>query len=139
MLEIDTREREGCSSHNFRQQRIETTPYFSNMKLAVILSLGMSAAAQIIPRSEPKPLWSATVPSAQFGNECKIYGQDYILICSGADGTTVGISPNGDSTGGKTVWKHTPKATTMTNTRSTSGVAFGSNPTIGNYVVHAVS
>lgn len=109
------------------------------MKLAVLISAALSTTAQIVPRSEPKPLWSATVPPAQFGNECKIYGQDTLLVCSGADGTTVGITPHGDSTGGKAAWKHTPKASTLANVYSTSGVAFGYNPTIGNYIVHAVS
>lgn len=114
-------------------------PTLSNMKLLALLSATLSVTAQIVPRSEPKPLWSATVPSANYGNECKIYGQDTVLICSGSDGSTIGITPNGDSKGGKTLWKHIPKATTLSNTRSTSGVVFGSNPTIGNYVIHAVS
>ena len=111
-------------------------PTFSTMKLVLLLSATLSVTSQLVPRVEPKALWSATVAPAQYGNECKMYGQDELLICTGADGTTTAVSPSAE---GKQVWAHTPSPKMLTSTRSTSGVSFGSNPTIGNYIVHAVT
>jgi hypothetical protein len=64
-----------------------------------------------------------------------MYGNDDLLICTGSDGTTTALLP---STGSR-VWKHTPEPLTEYEAFSTSGVAFGFNPTVGNYIIHAVS
>lgn len=106
------------------------------MKLLILLSATLSVTSQLVPRNEPKAIWTATVPPAQYGNECKIYGQDALLICTGADGSTTAVSP---TDAGKQLWAHTPAPKMLSTTRSTSGVAFGSNPTTGDYIVHAVT
>jgi outer membrane protein assembly factor BamB len=84
---------------------------------------------------QPKSLWSLNVSPAKYGNECKVFSNDELLICSGIDGTTVAVTP----TDGKKVWVHNPLPTTLTNVRSSSGISFGYTPTIGHYVAHAVS
>lgn len=92
--------------------------------------------AQLIPRGEPQPLWSVAMSPAQYGNECSMYGDDALLICTGADGSTVALDP---AAAGQKVWSHEPVSITNTQVFSSSGVAFGFNPTIGNYIIHAVS
>jgi hypothetical protein len=101
----------------------------------LLLSASLSQA-QLVPRDEPTPLWMTNVPPGDYGNECKMYGNDELLICTGADGSTVAVKPKG----GQRAWTHTPSAMSAAqNTRSTSGVAFAFNPTIGNFIIHAVT
>jgi hypothetical protein len=84
---------------------------------------------------QPKSFWTLNVSPAKYGNECKVFSNDELLICSGIDGTTVAVTPRD----GKKLWVHNPLPATLTNVRSSSGISFGYTPTIGHYVVHAVS
>jgi hypothetical protein len=64
-----------------------------------------------------------------------VYGDDTLLICTGADGGTVALAP----AAGKKVRTRDQSSVTNTQVFSSSGVAFGSNPKIDNYIIHAVS
>lgn len=117
-------------------QELETTMMNTFLFLAT-LSL---AQAQIVPLAGPRPLWSTNIPASSEGNACKMYGMDSLLVCTGADGSTTALKPDADDTvGGTAVWSHSPGPITGTQTYSSSGVVFGTNPTIGNYIIHAVS
>jgi hypothetical protein len=129
-----------------KQKRVAGMPLLSIrnkyllLALAVSLTEGTNGAQTILPFDEPIPRWTFNAAPAEYGNECKIYGADELLICTSSDGTMVAITPQPDAdVGGKEVWKHSPSSKTQLNVRSTSGVAFGYNPTIDNFIVHAVT
>lgn len=100
------------------------------------------AQARLVQLDGPKPLWTANIPPSGMGNECEICEMDSLLICTGVDGSTTAVMPDADgSVGGTVVWNHVPTTISIsgTPTFSTSGITFGSNPTIGSYIIHAVS
>jgi len=93
------------------------------------------AVAELIPRRSPEVIWTANIDSASQGNECTIYNEDKLLICTTNNGNVFALQPSD----GGAVWTHEPMSVTNEPVFSSSGVAFGSNPSIGNYILHAVS
>eukprot|EP00546_Thalassionema_frauenfeldii_P007643 CAMPEP_0178919550 /NCGR_PEP_ID=MMETSP0786-20121207/14499_1 /TAXON_ID=186022 /ORGANISM="Thalassionema frauenfeldii, Strain CCMP 1798" /LENGTH=536 /DNA_ID=CAMNT_0020593493 /DNA_START=60 /DNA_END=1667 /DNA_ORIENTATION=+ len=106
------------------------------MKLAR-LSLMFAAAtmAELIPRDTSELAWETQIDPASQGNECTMYGDDQLLICSTRNGNVFALRPYD----GTEVWKHEPQAKSDNQLFSSSGIALGENPTIGKYIVHAVS
>lgn len=83
----------------------------------------------------PQLLWTAEIPRSAFGNECVNGGNTDILICTTASGVSVGLLPSS----GTEIWRHTPVTLTSSPLFSSTGIAFGSSATIGDYLLHAVS
>ena len=112
---------------------IISTLFFIAKPFSFAISNSSAGFGPLMP--QPKSLWTLNVSPAKYGNECKVFSNDELLICSGMDGATVAIT----SRDGKKLWVHNPLPTTLTNVRSSSGISFGYTPTIGHYVAHAVS
>mmetsp|Transcript_7298 Transcript_7298/g.10676 ORF Transcript_7298/g.10676 Transcript_7298/m.10676 type:complete len:543 (+) Transcript_7298:179-1807(+) len=109
------------------------------IRLALLLFIAAFTAAftaaKLLPRNAGELIWEAQTDPASQKNECAMYGDDELVICSTRPGNVFALRPND----GTTAWKHEPASSPDETIFSASGIAFGENPTIGKYMIHAVS
>lgn len=108
------------------------------MILRTFITIGLSslAIAQVlVPLDSPTTEWTQQIPPSNQGNECAVYATDTVLICTTSSGATVGLLPGT----GDEIWRHEPTSKTQDVQFSNTGIAFGSNTAIGDFMIHAVS